>query len=134
MERRPRPKIPRDHAQRPRDFGKSIHITWHQPRTLDDLVGLRHAEIQHHLALRVKAAIRGRVTQPQVAAACHFARTRFNDVLNGRSWLRLDDILRIEQVIGPILSKMQFQPTEITHPSLAGVYPMQIARAVEGQP
>lgn len=130
VDTKPRPKAPREHAERPKDFGKSIHIRWHQPRTLDELVGLRHAEIQHHFALRVKSTIRGRVTQPEVADACDFARTRFNEVLNGRSWLRFDDAVRIEQVVGPILFGMKFERLAITHPNLVDKFPRRMGRQI----
>ena len=106
---------------------RSGFIEWHQPRTLDQLVALRHAEVQHHFALRVKAMIRGRVTQPDVAKACAFGRTRFNEVLNGRAWFGFDDMVRIEQVLGPILSTLQIEHTKVTHPNLAE-YPRNMGR------
>lgn len=126
MPNRPKPKQPRDHASRAKDFGKSPAIEFHQPRTLDELVGLRHAEVQHQFSLHVKALIRGRVRQPEVAAACDFGQTRFNEVLNGRAWLSFDDMLRIEQVLGPVLGKLKFTQTPLTHPNLVGKYPTRM--------
>lgn len=119
-------------ALRPKDFGRSVFIEWHQPRTLDQLVALRHAEIQHHFAMRVKAIIRGRVTQLEVAKACDFGRTRFNEVLNGRAWLGFDDMLRIEQVLGPILFELHTKHVTVTHPNLSG-YPRNIVREPESR-
>lgn len=119
--------VPEACALRAKDFGRSGFIEWHQPRTLDQLVALRHAEVQHHFALRVKAMIRGRVTQPDVAKACAFGRTRFNEVLNGRAWLGFDDMVRIEQVLGPILSNLQVKHTKVAHPNLAE-YPRNMGR------
>lgn len=131
MTERPKPKQPRDHARRLKDFGKSPAIEFHQPRTLDELVGLRHAEVQHSFSLYVKALIRGRAKQPEVAAACDFGRTRFNEVLNGRAWLSFDDMLRIEQVLGPVLVKLNFTRTPLTHPNLVGKYPRRMVLEAE---
>lgn len=124
--------VPESCAVRTKDFGRSVYIEWHQPRTLDQLVALRHAEVQHHFAMRVKAMIRGRVTQPEVAKACDFGRTRFNEVLNGRAWLGFDDMVRIEQVLGPILNNLQVRHTKVTHPNLAE-YPRHMGREPESR-
>lgn len=95
-------------------------------------MALRHAEVQHHFAMRVKGMIRGRVTQSEVAKACHFGRTRFNEVLNGRAWLGFDDMVRIEQVLGPIRGNLHVKHTKVTHPNLAQ-YPRNMGREPESR-
>lgn len=124
--------VPEACALRAKDFGRSGFIEWHQPRTFDQLIALRHAEVQHQFAMRVKAIIRGRVTQREVATACDFGQTRFNEVLNGRAWLGFDDMVRIEQVLGPILLTLQIEHAKVTHPDLVG-YPRHIGREPESR-
>lgn len=108
-----------------------MYIEWDQPRTLDQLVKLRHAENQHHFAMLVKAMIRGRATQVEVAQACGFGRTRFNEVLNGRSWIGFDDMLRIEQVLGPIFARLTFERTRVTDDALRKRFPRAVGDVVD---
>ncbi len=121
---------PRDHAVREKDFGRSMHIEWKQPSTLSGLVALRHAEFQHHFSTRVKEDIRGRVTQKQLSIACEMRNTTLNEVLNGRRWIKFEDMLRIEQVVGAQLASVHWTPTPVTHPNLIDRYPVRLALGI----
>lgn len=114
-----------------RDFGVKRDVGWHQVRTLDQLVALRQAEIQHHFALEVRTRLGRSITQPDLAHACQMRSLTVNEILNGRRRLSFKQAMRIEQVIGPILLGLRFTPEPITHPDLVGHLPRRIDKATE---
>ncbi|PKH37863.1 hypothetical protein [Nocardioides alpinus] len=133
----------------PSVFGHQVDVSWKQPGTLDELVLLRHAEIQHEFAFRVRTRLRKRgVGQRQFvgATAGHaaddnwFPLDHFGRGLNGTSWFTFDQMLRIEQHTGPILVRLRFPRTVLTNPALIGSVPYadsvdpEVYREVHGRP
>lgn len=133
----------------PKLFGFQTNLRWKQPTTLDELVLLRHAEIQHEFAVRVRSHLREhRLSQTMFVGAAHgqdpeanwFPKDHFGRGLNGTAWFTFDQMLRIEQHTGSILSRLKFRPTVLTDPRLIGEHPhadsvdRNVYRQVHGKP
>lgn len=93
---------------------------------------LRHAEMQHEFAFRVRGyLLEHRLTQARFIAAAKnqaeektwFPKDHFGRAINGTAWFTLDQMLRIEQHAGPILTRLQFPKTVIQNPTLIEALP-----------
>lgn len=146
-----------DRKSQPRDlidgspqlFGFQPNTRWKQPETLNELVLLRHAEIQHEFAFRVRSHLRDhRHSQAKFVGATKgqgpdenwFPKDHFGRGINGTAWFTLDQMLRIEQHTGPILARLKFRKTVLTNPVLIGTLPRadsvdhDVYREVHGKP
>ena len=148
-DRKSKPK-PRDLIDgSPELFGFQPNARWRQPGTLDELVWLRHAEIQHEFAFRVRMHLRDhRLSQARFIGAAKgqpedenwFPRDHFGRGINGTAWFTLDQMLRIEQHTGPILARLKFKRTVLTSPALIEAHPYaasvdhDVYRRVHGKP
>lgn len=132
-----RPKKPRDHLVAPGSFGHLGPVEWRQPQDVEWLVDLRHAEIQHAFAARVRHVVqstanltqagisRGGVNLPENVAPL-FEYKRLNDCLNGHRKLSVTDMGRIELVTGPILVRLKINRTVITNEKLRARFPLAV--------
>lgn len=104
-------------------FGVPYAIEWLQPDTLDRLVGLRHAEMQHEFCGFVNEHLRRtQMSQKKFVEGDWFNLDRLRRCLTGHRWLSIDDMLRVEAVIGPTFTRMKFPKTPVTHPALIEKY------------
>ena len=133
----------------PKLFGFQSNLRWKQPTTIDELVLLRHAEIQHEFAVRVRGHLREhRLSQAKFVGAAKgqgqgdywFPKDHFGRGINGTAWFTFDQMLRIEQHSGPILYRLKFRLTRLTDPRLIGDHPSadavdhDVYRQVHGKP
>ncbi|MDR7253378.1 hypothetical protein J2X46_002363 [Nocardioides sp. BE266] len=141
---------PRDLIQgSPEQFGFQPNARWKQPTTLDELVRLRHAEMQHEFAFRVRMHLRERglsqarfigVAKDEPDGANWFPKDHFGRGINGTARFTLDQLLRIEQHTGPILTRLKFPRTVLTNPGLIQAVPHadgvdhDVYRHVHGRP
>ena len=147
LDRQPRPRDLIDGS--PGQFGFQPNAQWRQPTTLGELVRLRHAEIQHEFAFRVRMHIRERglsqarflgTAMGQPNDANWFPKDHFGRGINGTARFTLDQLLRIEQHSGPILNRLKFPKTVLTNPALIQAVPHadnvdhDVYRQVHGRP
>ncbi len=141
MSGRAAPQRPRDHLIHPGAFGHSIDAEWRQPSSVDWLVFLRHAEIQHAFVARLRrlmretpgltqaAIARGTTIRPspdEPRAAEFYGYKRLNDGINGHKRMTLVDMQRIEVMSGPILLGLQVRRVEIEDSVLREEYPLAV--------
>lgn len=84
-------------------------MEWRQPATVDDYVGLRAAEVQHHVAKAAQTALRerdGRIGWLEERAGLPSGRG--TKLLRGHVHMSLRDLQAIEGVLGPILMRLRY--------------------------
>ena len=129
-------------------FGHHGPVEWRQPDSVEWLIGLRHAEVQHAFAARVRELIRAEPgltqaaisrggTNPPSRSGALINYKRLNDCLNGHRALPLTDMGRIEAVTGPILFGLEIERTVIEDEKLRARFPNAVGElptAVKGTP
>lgn len=120
---------PRSYLVSPPLFGHDPTAKFHQPTTLEELVGLRQAEVQNAFCNRVRLRLLElSITQKEAAEATGFAYNRLNDCLAGRRRLSLADTQRIELVTGPLLVGLKVHHTVVADAGLRSRFPEAVGK------
>lgn len=118
------PDRPLDYTSEPGSFGESYPIPWNQPRSLDRLIGLRHAEIQHEFCGLLRRHLnREQVSQKEFVVAGErgewFNLQRLRRCMNGQAWLSLDDMVLIDEMARGLMVHMRYSKTPLDETALA---------------
>lgn len=105
---------PRSCAKEPTTFGTKRFEGWNAPDTIEKLVSLRAAEVQHEFCVLVRIHIDASPKRYEaIGAEIGFSTKRLGRLLNGHFHLTLNDALRIETHLpGNVLLglKVNWQP------------------------
>lgn len=108
----------------PKHFGKrtGAPMGWFQPGTVEDLVGLRAAETQHAVCGVMRERLKGhRIAD--VEERTDFAKKRLGKLLGGHVHLSLNDLQRLELVVGPVLLGLEVKRLVVVNVELAERFP-----------
>lgn len=106
--------MPRLFLEHPDLFGRPGEVRWRQPTSADEYIGLRAAELQHHLSLVVADRARssgepnGRLEERSGLAA-----GRLSKLLRGHGQMTFRDVMALEGALGPVLAVLDYQQVHI---------------------
>lgn len=112
----PKPRItaPRGLLIHAELFGRPGDIEWIRPSSIDEYVGLRAAEVQHHSAVEIVERLRAREqTAAWLEERTGIASGRISKLLRGHAHMTLRDLQAIEGILGPVLITLRFDRTRI---------------------
>lgn len=106
--------MPRLFLEHPDLFGRPGEVRWRQPTSADEYIGLRAAELQHHLSLVVAERTRasgepnGRLEERSGLAA-----GRLSKLLRGHGQMTFRDVMALEGALGGLLAALDYQRVHI---------------------
>lgn len=118
--------MPRLFLEHPDLFGRPGEVRWRQPTSADEYIGLRAAELQHHLSLVVADRARssgepnGRLEERSGLAA-----GRLSKLLRGHAQMTFRDVMALEGALGAVLVAPDFQRVRISDAVLRERFPSE---------
>lgn len=127
---------PRTFARNQSSFGRPNEaIAWRQPTSVDDLIGLRAAEVQHAYAVRVRVKMKlpGAAVKNQklLSERSGLEYKRLGKILGGQLNLSLRDAAAIEAVLGPILLGLDVRRTRVVDAELRRRFPQAVGQSAD---
>lgn len=106
--------MPRELLEQPAGFGRAGDVAWIQPTTPAEYASMRAAELQHHFVLEVTARLEqlGH-SKSWLEERSGIAPGRLSKLLRGHAQLTLRDVAVLEGVLGPVLTKLQFDRQDL---------------------